>query len=272
MIIVKKVFQRYRYSMLLLRQLVKADFKLRYQGSVLGYIWSLLRPLLLFLILYVVFTVFLPVGKGVPNYPVYLLLGIVLWNYFVEATSGSVGAIVNKGDLIRKINFPKYNIILAVSFSALINLLLNFVVIGVFMAVGHVGITWHAVFILPLLIELFLFSIGVAFLLSALFVKFRDVSYIWEVVVQAGFYATPIIYPLSRISYHRVREALLLNPMAQIVQDARYLLVTHNTTTIAQEYHNETWVWIIPIAIALVTLLFGGWYFRTHSKSFAEEV
>src|SRR5258708_29457521 len=141
---------RYRYSAILVRQLVKTDFKLRYQGSVLGYIWSLLRPLLLFLILYLVFTVFLPVGKGVPHYPVYLLLGIVLWNFFNEVTSGSVGAIVDKGDLIRKLNFPKYNIIVAVALSALINLFLNFIVIAIFMLFGHVGITWSAIFILPL--------------------------------------------------------------------------------------------------------------------------
>jgi ABC-2 type transport system permease protein len=248
------------------------DFKLRYQGSVLGYVWSLLRPLLLFMILYLVFTVFLPVGKGVPHYPVYLLLGIVLWNYFAEATSGSVGAIVGRGDLIRKINFPKYNIILAVSFSALINLLLNFVVIAVFMILGHVGITWRVVFMIPLLLELFLVSIGMAFWLSALFVKFRDVSYIWEVAMQAGFYATPIIYPLSRISYHRVREMLLLNPMAQIVQDSRYILVTHSTSTIYQEYGGDRWIWLIPISITLLVVFLGGRYFRRHSKYFAEEV
>src|SRR4051812_19118284 len=103
--------QRYRYSAILLRQLVVTDFKLRYQGSMLGYLWSLLRPLLMFVILYFVFTIALPVGKDVPYFPQYLLLGIILWNFFGEVTSGSVGAIVGKGDLMRKINFPKYVII-----------------------------------------------------------------------------------------------------------------------------------------------------------------
>src|SRR5579884_978310 len=151
--VVTNLKHRYSYSIILLKQLVKTDFKLRYQGSALGYIWSLLRPLLLFLVLYVVFTVFLPVGKGVPHYPVYLLLGIVLWNFFSEITSGSVGAIVEKGDLIRKINFPKYNIILAKVFSALINLFLNFIVIAIFMALGHVPLTWSIFLVIPLLIE-----------------------------------------------------------------------------------------------------------------------
>lgn len=266
------IMRRYRYSIILLRQLVKTDFKLRYQGSVLGYVWSLLRPLLLFVILYFVFTVFLPVGKGVPNYPQYLLLGIVLWNSFVEITTGSVGAIVGKGDLLRKINFPKYTIILAVLFSAVINLLLNFVVIAVFMVIGHVAIGWHALLLIPLLAELFMVSLAFGFLLSALFVKFRDVSYIWEVMVQAGFYATPIIYPLSRVSFHRVREVMLLNPMAQIIQDARSVLITPQTTTIAQEYGGDKWIWLIPCCLVVLCLALGAWYFRRHSPRFAEEV
>src|SRR5689334_3334544 len=90
---------RYRYSAILLRQLIKSDFKLRYQGSVLGYVWTLLRPLLMFLVLYLVFTVFLPLGKGIPHYPVYLLLGIVLWTFFTDVTTGGVKAIVDKGAL-----------------------------------------------------------------------------------------------------------------------------------------------------------------------------
>jgi ABC-2 type transport system permease protein len=139
---VNKLRQRYRYSVILLKQLVKTDFKLRYQGSVLGYAWSLLRPLFLFIILYIVFGVFLKAKGDIPHYPVYLLLGIVLWNYFAEVTSGGVTAIVGRGDLLRKINFPKYVIILAGSFSAFINLLINFGVIGVFMIFVHVTLSW----------------------------------------------------------------------------------------------------------------------------------
>ena len=272
MSLIARLQMRYRYSAILLRQLVKTDFKLRYQGSVLGYIWSLLRPLLMFLILYIVFTVFLPVGKGVPHYPVYLLLGIVLWNFFVEVTTGSVGAIVGKGDLIRKINFPKYNIILAVALAAVINLALNFVVIAIFMVFNRVVPTWQALVLIPLLIELFIVAMAMAFLLSALFVKFRDVSYIWDVCIQAGFYATPIIYPLSRVPYHRIRELLLLNPLAQIIQDARYVLVTPTQATIGKEYGGAALVWLVPIGITFGLLVFGTWYFRRNSKSFAEEV
>jgi ABC-2 type transport system permease protein len=263
--------KRYAYPIILLRQLVKTDFKLRYQGSALGYVWSLLRPLLLFVILYVVFARFLKAGQSVPHYPVYLLLGIVLWNYFAEVTGGSVGAIVGRGDLLRKINFPKYVIILAGSFSAFINLLLNFVVIAVFMVIGHVALRWDALMLIPLIAELFIFSLAVAFFLSALFVRFRDVSYIWEVIMQAAFYATPILYPVSLIP-DKAAKVLMLNPMAQIIQDARYALVTPQTDTLYHVYNGRSWIWIIPVGITLLMSVLAMTYFRRRSKYFAEEV
>ncbi|HEX5744506.1 MAG TPA: ABC transporter permease [Candidatus Saccharimonadales bacterium] len=262
---------RYRYSTILLKQLVKTDFKLRYQGSVLGYAWSLLRPLFLFVILYFVFGVFLKAQGDIPHYPVYLLLGIVLWNYFSEVTLGGVASIVSNGDLIRKINFPKYVIILAGSFSAFINLLINFGVIAVFMYFGHVELTWKALLMVPLIAELFILSIALAFLLSALFVKFRDVTYIWEVIMQAGFYATPILYPLVLVP-HEAAKFLILNPMAQIIQDARYVLVTDKTDTIAQVFGGNTIIWGIPLGLTLILVVAASTYFRRQSRFFAEEV
>ena len=110
---------------ILLSELVRTDFKLRYQGSVLGYAWSLLRPLMLFLILYIVFVKFLKLGTGIPNYPIYLLLGIVMWSFFAEMTSLSLSSIVGRGDLIRKIRIPRWIIVLSSSVTAVINLFLN---------------------------------------------------------------------------------------------------------------------------------------------------
>lgn len=267
-----KLKQRYRYSFILLKQLVKTDFKLRYQGSVLGYAWSVLKPLFLFVTLYFVFAKFLKFGDNFKHYPQYLLLGILLWNYFTEVTSGSVGAIVGKGDILRKINFPKYVIILAGSFSAFINLLLNFAVLGVFMAFGHIGLSWHALLIIPLVAELFVFAIAAAFFLSALFVKFRDISYIWEVIMQAAFYATPILYLLDRVP-EKVAKLMLLNPMAQIIQDSRYVLInSEQTQTIYQLYGGDRLIWAIPLGITLVTVVLAATYFRSRSKFFAEEV
>lgn len=266
-----KIRQRYRYSVILLREIVRTDFKIRYQNSILGYVWSLLRPLLLFIILYFVFTKFLKVGGNVPHYPVYLLLGLLFWNFFVEVTMGSVTAIVGKGDLLRKINFPKYVIIFAVLVGALINLSLTAVVVVIFMIVGHVAVSWHALLLIPLIIELIIIALTAAFFLSTAFVRFRDVSYIWDVIVQATFYATPILYPLSRIP-HSFAKFLILNPLAQVIQDARYVLITHSTQTIATVYNGDRWIWAIPITITVILGLLTSTYFRKRSKYFAEEV
>jgi ABC-2 type transport system permease protein len=131
-----------RRNRILLRELVVTDFKLRYQGSVLGYLWSLLKPLMLFAILYVVFVHFLRFGVGLDHFAVSLLLGIVLWSFFTEATSQGMQAIVGRGDLIRKINFPKYIIVISATISALINLLFNLVVVLVFMIIDGVDFKW----------------------------------------------------------------------------------------------------------------------------------
>jgi ABC-2 type transport system permease protein len=271
--VITKVASRYTYSLILLKQLVKTDFKLRYQGSVLGYLWSLLRPLALFVILYLVFAKVFKVGNAVPHYPVYLLTGIVIWNYFTEVTTGSIGAIVGKGDLLRKINFPKYVIILAGSFSALINLFLNSVIIAIFMISNGVEVRTTIFFLPILIVELFIFSIALAFFLSAVFVRFRDINYIWEVVIQGAFYATPILYPLTFVSNQSLIAAklMMLNPIAQIIQDVRYVLVTPDTQTIAQLYGSRA-SRLIPLGMAIALVIGSAWYFRSRSKYFAEEV
>lgn len=267
------LIRKYSYSAILLNQLVKTEFKLRYQGSVLGYVWSLLKPLLLFLILYLVFAHYLKVGEGVPHFPVYLLIGIVLWSYFIEITTGSIGAIVGKGDLIRKLNFPKYVIVLSGCASAFINLLLNSVVVGVFMLASGVDTGPQAIFIIPLILELTILALGIGFLLSALYVKYRDIVYIWEVVTQAAFYATPILYPIAMVTEQSQTAAklLMLNPLAQIIQDIRYVLVTPQTD-ILSGFYRHSWVWLIPIGIVGIIIIFSSLYFKKRSPYFAEEV
>jgi len=273
----KETFRRlaikYRYSLILLRQLVVTDFKLRYQGSALGYIWSLLRPLFLFIILYVVFDKFLRLGSSIPHYPVYLLLGIVFWSYFTEVTNLGISAIVSKGDLIRKLNFPKYVIVLAGSFSAVINLLINFIVIAIFMALNGVELHISAILLIPLVLELFLLSLGTAFFLSAIFVKLRDLNYIWEIFLQAAFYATPILYPLSLVAdkSELAAKLLLLNPVAQIIQDTRDVLITSKTVTF-EDLFTTGWYRLIPIFLTVIITIVAAWYFRRQSPKFAEEV
>lgn len=263
-----------RRNRILLRELVITDFKLRYQGSVLGYLWSLLKPLLLFVIMYIVFIHFLKFGSDIEHYPVYLLLGIVMWTFFIEATNQGMEAIVTRGDLIRKISFPKYIIVVSATLSALINFLLNLVVVLFFVVVNGVDLHW-SLFLLPLsIIELYAFSLAVAFLLSALYVKYRDIGHIWEVFLQGAFYATPILYPVSMVAQQSVFAAKLIlvaNPVAQSVQDARYSLITHQATTI-WNFVDKLWVQLIPLAIVAVTIILAVWYFKKSQKYFAENV
>ena len=253
----------------ILREMVGTDFKVRYQGSVLGYFWSLLKPLFLFAILYVVFTYIIPLGKDVEHYPVYLLLGIVLWNFFNETTTIGASSVVARGDLIRKISIPRYLVVIASSLSALINLSLSLIVVFIFALLNGITPSWSWFLIIPLIIELYVFALGIAFYLSAVFVKFRDVTYIWEIILQAGFYASAIIFPLALVPeiYHKW---FFMNPIVQIIQDARYVIATDTAITIWTTINS--WAVLTPFVIVLVCAVIGGLYFRRHSKYFAEDI
>jgi ABC-2 type transport system permease protein len=258
----------------LLKEMVKTDFKLRYQGSVLGMFWSVLKPLMLFAVMYTVFVHFLKFGGDVPYFAVSLLLAITLWNFFGEATMQGMQSIVGRGDLLRKINFPRYLIVISTTVSALINLCINLVVVLILAIISGVDFHWHILFFPLVLLELCTLAIGLAFLFSALYVKFRDIAPIWEVVLQAAFYATPIIYPLSMIvgmAGPTVAKVFLLNPMAQIIQDARYLVVYDGTETV-WNFINNTWLALIPLAIVVMICVLAGLYFRKSSKKFTEMI
>ncbi|NCU30784.1 ABC transporter permease [Candidatus Saccharibacteria bacterium] len=255
----------------LLRELVKTDFKLRYQGSALGYVWSLLRPLLLFLILYVVFVRFLRVGDGVPHFPIYLLLGIVLWSFFAEMTSQSLTAITSRGDMIKKVRIKKWIIILSSSISALISLMLNLVVVTVFMVINRVELTFNVLYFPLILIETYILALGISLILAAAYVKYRDISYVWEVILQADFYATPILYPLTLIANPFYQKLVMINPMAQAIQDARYALVTQDTVTLSKLVSNDLIV-IMPAVLSIVLLVLGIVFFRKQSSNFAENL
>jgi len=256
----------------LLKQLVLTDFKLRYQGSILGYLWSLLRPLMLFGVLFVVFTYVFPTGRDVPHFPAYLLLGIVVWTFFTEATSMGLNSIVGRGDLLRKVKISKPTIVLSAVISAAVNLALNLIVVLVFMLINNVEVNWGMIWLVPFLfVELLALSMGLAFLLSALYVKFRDLAPIWEVALQVLFYATPIIYPLTYIKVHKLAEIVSMSPLAQIIQDLRAILITPSTLST----HQVLGVWYlqaIPFVIAAAVLVIGLLYFRKRAKYFVEDL
>ena len=237
----------------------------------LGYAWSLMKPLLLFVILYVVFVFFLKIGKDIAHFPVYLLLGIVMWNFFTEMTSQSLGSIVARGDIIRKIRIPRWMIVVSSSISATINLLLSLVVVAIFMVVNQVPLSFGLLLLPAYLIVLYALALGVSLFLSAAYVKYRDVSYIWEVILQAGFYATPIIYPLQMIDSVVIQKILLLNPVAFVVQGARNNIITEQALTTSGSWGNVAYV-LIPIAITAAILIVGILYFRSNADSFAENI
>ncbi len=263
----------YKKNRVLLKELTKTDFKLRYQNSVLGYLWALLRPLMMFAILYVVFAKLLRFGGDIPHYPVYLLTGTVLWSFFTECTMQGIQAIVQRGELLRKICFPKYIVVVSATLTAVINLLINLVVVMIFALINGVtpSPTWLLV---PLLVfELYTFALGISFLLGAINVKFRDITSIWEVLIQALFYAIPVIYPITMIASTSsiAAKIILLNPIAQVIQDVRYCLITNETITI-WNYVGNIFLQLIPFAIVTIILIWGSWYFRKKSKRFAEEI
>ena len=265
----KHIFSKKNHA--LLSELVRTDFKLRYQNSVLGYAWSLLRPLFLFVILYIVFAKFLRLGSNIPHYPIYLLLGMVLWSFFGEMTSMSLGSIVTRGDLIRKIRIPRWMIVLSSSIAASINLGLNLFIVAVFMAINHVPLSLSVLLFPIILVEIYIFSLAVSLFLSAAFVKYRDVSYIWEVVLQAFFYLTPIFYSLSLVTNVNLQKVMLLNPMAQSIQDARNVVVTKETISIAEVYGSSL-ARIVVLALVLLIFIGGTLYFKRESKYFAENL
>lgn len=265
-----------RKNRILLGELVKTDFKLRYQGSVLGYLWAVLRPLLMFAILYVVFAKLLNFGSDIPHYPVYLLTGTVLWNFFTECTGQGINAIVSRGDLMRKISFPKWIVVVSATSTALINLSINVCVIIIFALINGVAPSFSWLLIFPLILELYSLSLGISFLLGAINVKYRDVTSIWDVLVQALFYAVPIIYPLSMVmnsggSFGDIAaKIIMLNPIAQVIQDARFCLITD--TTITNWQVNSGLLAFVPILIVVLVLSLAALFFRSRSKHFAEEV
>lgn len=261
-----------RKNRILLKELVKTDFKLRYQGSVLGYLWAVLRPMMLFAILYVVFAKILKMGSDIPHYPVYLLAGTVLWSFFSECTNQGIQAIVARGDLLRKISFPKWILVVSATVTALINFLINLGVVIIFALVN--GVTPHLGWLLVpfVILELYVLALGISFFLGAINVKYRDISSIWEVFMQALFYAVPVIYPITMVASASpfAAKIFLLNPIAQVIQDVRYFLITDQTIT-TWNYLPERLLYFIPISIVLLIIFIGGIYFRKRSKYFAEE-
>jgi ABC-2 type transport system permease protein len=248
------------------------DFKLRFFGSALGYFWQLIRPLMLFGVLYVVFTQFVRLGGGVDFYPALLLTGVVLFQFFAEATSRSLSSVTDREGLIRKIDFPRLAVPLAVILTAYFNLVINLIAVMVFVFATGVEPRpeWLAVPVLLLLLGLL--AAGVGTLLAVLYVRFRDLKPIWDVVLQVAFYGSPILYPLEIIPSETAQEMIpIFNPLATILVQFRHSLIDPNAPTAWDAVGGAQYL-LVPIAISAAVIGLGLWLFKRQAPRLAEEL
>jgi ABC-2 type transport system permease protein len=246
------------------------EFKRTYFGTSLGYLWSILRPLSVFGVLLVVFTQVFRLGSTVAHYPVLLLLNIVLMGFFQESTAAAVTCIVNQEGIVRKTQFPRLVIPVAVVVTSLLNLGLNLIVVVVFLLAF--GVTPTATWLLfPLdLIALFTLTTAVSMIVSSLYPRFRDVGIIWTVFSLVLFYATPVLYPLERVP-HTLQKLLLLNPLTPILQLAREWLIDPNAPSLGS-IAGSVWPLLASAAIFVAICVLGVWLFRREAPRIAEEL
>jgi ABC-2 type transport system permease protein len=247
------------------------DFKTRYYGNVFGYLWSLAKPLLLFSVLYVAFTQILNRGATTPLFAQMLITGLVLYTYFSETTGQGLGSLVANESLIRKVPVPLLVIPLSIALRAFFTLSLNLVAVAVFLAVGHVEVTWAWLEFPFLLCALLVYSAAVAALLADLYVPFRDISLIWEIVLQLMFWGSPIIYPIERIPSGFLRDLVLCNPLADVIAQTRHVLIDPNAPSVTEAFSNPALI-VIPIAISLAILAASTLLYRWITPRIAEQL
>jgi ABC-2 type transport system permease protein len=253
--------------------LAYTDWKLRFFGSVLGYLWSLLRPLMLFGILYFVFSLIVRIGDQVENYPLVLLVGVVLFSYFSEVTGDCVQCVLDREQLVRKVAFPRMVVPLSVALSGSFSLVLNLLAVAVFVGASGVEprLSW---LLLPIpLLLLIALAAGVGMLVSSLYVPFRDVRPIWEVVLQGLFYATPVFFPIQFVigQGEVLTKLVLVNPLADIIVEARHLLLGAEAPSAADAAGGAAWL-LIPGAVLVGTTMLGFWVFNALAPRVAEDL
>jgi ABC-2 type transport system permease protein len=262
-----------RHRLRVLWVIAVAEFKLKYTGSVLGYVWSVLRPLALFTLLYLVFGRVFDLNELSPYYGVALLIGIVLFTFFSDATTLALISIVARDAVIRKLAFPRFIIPSAATVTALLTLLINWTVVLGFVFFKGITPTWEWLLLPLLLVELYAYVLGVGLLLSALYVRLRDLQQVWDLALQLFFYASPIVYPVGFLP-PEVRKIIFLNPFTQILQDVRSIVLypddPENIITANDVY--GTFGRLIPLSVVVALLVAGYVVFRREEPWFAERV
>jgi len=270
----RALWRRFRHNLRILHVLAAMDFKLKYAGSALGYVWSVVKPLALFTMLYLVFGRIFDLRTISAYYPLSLLIGIVLFTFFAEATSLGMASVVERAELIRKLSFPRLVIPTSRTVGVAITFAVNVSVIAAFIAWNEIRPNWNWLLLAPLFVELFLFTLGVTLILATLFVRLRDVGQIWELFSQLLFYATPIIYPIGFLPPW-ARNIAFLSPFTQVLQDVRAIVLyqdlPENRITAADVFEGYGGR-LIPIGIAAVVFVVGVVVFRRAAPSFAERV
>jgi ABC-2 type transport system permease protein len=250
--------------------LAVTEWRLRFYGSFLGYLWSLARPFALFGVIYLVFSEFAKLGDAVPHYAVCILVSIVLFQFFAEIAGGSVQSLVARESLLRKVRFPRLVIPLSIVLTALFNVGMTMVAVMIFALLNGVAPMWSWLQ-LPLLIGiLMIFASGIGMLLSALFVRFRDIAPIWDVIQQAAFYASPILYVATQVP-EQYRSEFLLNPLAAVLTQARHALIDPNAPSIF-EAMGEPWHALIPAGLVIGVFVLGLWVFQREAPNIAENL
>jgi ABC-2 type transport system permease protein len=250
--------------------LARTDFKLNYLDTAFGYLWSLMRPLLLFAVLYTVFTKVLRFGAGIDHYAALVLMNIILYGFFSEATTRSVSSIPGNEHIVRKTQFPRLVIPLSIVLTGIFNLCLNLVAVFIFLIATGVTprLTWLG---LPLIVALLaLLTSGVAVLLSVLFVRFRDIAQIWGVLALAIFYATPVLYPVESVP-QSLQWLLLINPLAPLIDGARRLVIDPSAPSTA-DIVGSAWGFFGPALVMAVICVLGFWLFNRAAPRVAEEL
>src|SRR6202140_3417580 len=266
----RSAFQR---NVNLVRELSITGFKLKYTGSALGYVWSLVKPMMLFGIMYLVFSQLLRVGQSDPDFPVQLLIAIVAWTFFTEATSTAMNAVAGNGDLIRKAYFPRWILVVAANTSALLTFAINTtLVVVVTLALGHLDLTLRSLLAPLYYLELILLVLGLSLLLSSLFVFFRDLGHIWEIMSLVLFYGSAVVFPFEIIRAHSIKLADFagLNPIAQIITDLRHVLVEPDKIPSMASLIGP--LAYIPIAITVAVFILGFAVFHKLTPRFAESL
>jgi ABC-2 type transport system permease protein len=249
------------------------EFKLRFFGSALGYLWQLMRPLLLFGVLYVIFAVIIKVGGTAKYFPVVLLLNVVVYTFFMEVTTASVRAVVDNENLVRKIRFPRLVIPCSVVLTGCFNLVLNLIVVLIFALIYGVPIRWEWLLAPPMVLLVAVLTLGCAMLLSALFVRARDIAPIWEVILQAGFYGAPILYPIEALNKYPIPQQIVAcNPLAALLIEIRHVVVDPTAPDLYTVFGGAWWRTLIPIALFIGTVVIGYWYFNREAPRIAENL